>query len=415
MNSNCGSTVKVFKNKFFHLFLILILLSAVSCNKNKTQKFDAFEISEDYLTEPDSIPPFWKSTVGEVSDFLKDNVAKGQVEVFGKSAGNRPISAVLYGNARKGTGTSTFSGSLGFGNVQAYRGQDHSKTVYLGMGSVHGGEFEGIVGIVNLVSVLETGKDIRGKEWPGITAAAAKLDRIILIPVMNPDGRSRVPLRMESHRGTSNFVYEFFNTGCKSDGTLLGWPGVKEFIPLDFKMTDFPGGYPNDAGVNIMHDDFLGEIQPETKALLDLCNREKPDLVINMHTGAPPRDYFIRMHRPFAEPALDATFEALYRKVHSTLTILGMQGTNDPEAETDLSRVPKGAYNLDAAINLHCGALSVVIESPAHGFSGYDRTGEIVMQTPEMILDAQLVCHQEAMKFLAESGGRSQWTPGRGK
>ena len=34
--------------------------------------------------------------------------------------------------------------------------------------AVHGGEFEGIVGMVNLISVIETGKDLRGREWPGI-------------------------------------------------------------------------------------------------------------------------------------------------------------------------------------------------------------------------------------------------------
>jgi hypothetical protein len=32
----------------------------------------------------------------------------------------------------------------------------------MGMACVHGGEFEGIVGVVNLLSVLETGKDLRG-------------------------------------------------------------------------------------------------------------------------------------------------------------------------------------------------------------------------------------------------------------
>ena len=49
---------------------------------------------------------------------------------------------------------------------------------------------------MNLISVLETGKDLRGKPWPEITAAAAKLDRIILIPITNVDGRARVPYRM---------------------------------------------------------------------------------------------------------------------------------------------------------------------------------------------------------------------------
>ncbi len=32
-----------------------------------------------------------------------------------------------------------------------------------------------------------------------------------------------------------------------------------------------------------------------------------------------------------------------------------------------------------------------------------------LLYTLEMFLDAQLICHQEAMMFLAESGGRSHW------
>jgi hypothetical protein len=164
-----------------------------------------------------------------------------------------------------------------------------------------------------------------------------------------------------------------------------------------------------------MHDDFFGDRQPETQALFDLLVSEKPDLVINMHTGAPPGNYFMRMHWPFAEPALDQAFEGLYVKVHTGLALAGLQDTRDPAIEANLSRIPRGVYNLDAAINLHCGALSVVVESPSHSFSGTNRAGELVLQTPGMILDAQLVCHQEAMKYLAESGGRSKWTVGRAR
>ena len=49
---------------------------------------------------------------------------------------------------------------------------------------------------MNLIAVLETGTDLRGQAWPEIMAAAAALDRIVLIPILNADGRSRVPLRM---------------------------------------------------------------------------------------------------------------------------------------------------------------------------------------------------------------------------
>ena len=87
-----------------------------------------------------------------------------------------------------------------------------------------------------------------------------------------------------------------------------------------------------------------------------------------------------------------------------------MQSTSDVNIEADPNHSPQGVYNLDCALNLHCGVLSVVVEAPSHQFSGTNRAGEPVLQTPEMILNAELAVHLEAMKFLAETGGRSKWT-----
>ena len=320
--------------------------------------------------------------------------------------------AVFYGKQRKGKGTTTFSGACGIRNLAPFRGPDHDKTVYLGLGGVHGFELEGIIGIVNLISVMESGKDLNGREWPEIINVMNRIDRIILVPLLNPDGRARVPVRLAVHRGSSKDAYinhEYLNTGGKPDGTLIGWPDVKEFIPMDFSTVGFPGGYPNDAGFNLMHDDFFGTLQPETQALFDLAALEKPDLVINMHTGAPGNNYFIRMHRPFCEASLKPVFDSLYTYVHTGLTLRGMQSTNDVKVEADPTDAPQGVYNLDCALNLHCGALSVVVEAPSHGFSGTNRSGEPVLQTPEMIINAELVVHLDAMKFLAETGGRSKW------
>ncbi|MCY7359651.1 MAG: hypothetical protein LH609_19790 [Rudanella sp.] len=55
----------------------------------------------------------------------------------------------------------------------------------------------------------------------------------------------------------------------------------------------------------------------------------------------------------------------------------------------------------------------MLIESPSHGFSGKTDHGEAVVHTPEMLIDAQLICHQTALQFLAAKGGRSSWTPAR--
>ncbi len=411
---NTKSQFPGFTPYIIFLFLIFTTLGCDSIDQDhKSDKPVAysFDIPEDYLNEPEDIPPFWLTTVDEVNTFLQENVKKGQIEIIGTSAGGRPIHAVVYGEPRQGKGTSTFSGSLGFRDERAYRGPDHEKTVYLGMAAVHGGEFEGIVGMVNLISVLETGKDLRGKEWPGVGEFVTKLNRLILIPIMNPDGRARIPLRMEAFRENDYTVAEFLNTGGKPDGTITGWPQIKEFIPMDFSLPGFPGGYPNDAGVNIQHDDFFGKLQPETQALFDLAARERPDLILNMHTGA----VHMRMDRPFGEPALTPAFDKLYSYVHSAFALNGLQGTDDPEVAGNPGRANMGTFNLDGALNLHCGALSVVVESPSHGFSTIDGSGKTVRMTPDMIVDAQIICHREAIRFLVETGGRSAWTPSRNK
>lgn len=365
-----------------------------------------FAIRRDYLAESEHIPAFWQGSYDEVDRFLETHVRKGTVRIIGRSAGNRAIRAAFYGQPRQGKGTSTFSGSLGFGDARAFIGPDHGKKVYMALCGVHGGEFEGMMGAVNLLSVIETGADLRGKTWPGIAEVVKSLDRIIVIPIAQPDGRVRVPVRMLKHYGTDYNVHEYFNTGAKPDGTIIGWPQVKEHIPLDFSKTQFPGGYPNDAGVNLMHDDFFGARQPETQALFDLTAAERPDLIMNMHTGA----LFMHPLKPFVEPVLMPIWEQLYRKVMTGLTTAGLARTDDPAVEANPARERQSTYNLDTALNLHCGALSVVVESPAHDYSPAERLGKPFRQTPELLLDAQMICHEQAMRFLAETGGRTVWT-----
>ena len=370
-------------------------------------------IPRDYLLEAPNPPDFWVSTVDGVAGFLRERVRTGKVEVIGASAGGRPIRAVIYGHAREGKGTTTFSGAIGAGAMRAYFGPDFDKRVYLAMASVHGGEFEGIVGLVNLLSVLETGKDLRGRPWPEIVAAAGQIDRLIVIPIVNVDGRARVPLRIEAFRGTDGTIAQYMNTGGWPDGRLIGWPECKVFIPLDMSRTQFPGGYPNDNGINIMHDDFLGARQPETQALLELAARERPDLILNLHTGAGWENYYTRMLRPVAEDVLTPAFNGLYRAVQTGLALAGLQASGDPAVEADPARAPRNVFNLDNALDFHCGALSVVVESPSHGYAGKNPQGGEVRQSADRLLDAQLVVQQEAMKYLVNAGGRARWAGGK--
>jgi len=371
-------------------------------------------IRAEYAREADAVPEFWLTGNEEVEHFLKRTVAKGQLAILAESAGGRPIWAVFYGTPRQGQGTTTYSGSLGLGDVAAYLGPDWRKKVMLIMGGVHASEFEGIVGIVNLIAVLEQGADLRGRPWPKLTQMAAQVDRLILIPIVNVDGRARLPLRMEPYRGTDNLPHQYLTSGAWLDGTNIGWPRCKEFIPLDFTRTEFPGSYSNDAGVNLQHDDFFGRPQPETRALLDLAARERPDIILNMHTGAPRHNYYMRMLTPFLEEALVPAQKGLYKYVHTGLTLAGLQGSSDPDLEANPERQPpQWPFNLDTALSLHCGALAVTIESPSHSFSGTNQAGKVVRHTPDQLVDAQLIAYQESLRYLVEQGGRSRWAPGK--
>lgn len=405
---------KIFLRKSVLNFIVFIMfISLAVFTLQAENKHKKFNVPESYLEEAKDIPPFWITTTSEVNDYIKNNVRKGTFRTIGYSAGKRPIQAVFYGSPREGTGTTTYSGSEAINNIGKFRGKDNNKTVYMCLAGVHGFELEGIMGAVNLISVFETGKDLNGNSWPQIESLLDSIDRIIIIPMLNPDGRARIPIRMESHKGhnpDAYIVHEYLNTGGIKNGKIIGWPDVKEYIPMDFSDFEFPGGYPNDNGVNIMHDDFFGYVQPETRALFDLVAIEKPDLIMNMHTGVHRDDYFMRILPIEYDLGYLAVFKGLYTAVHTKLTKEGLKKTSDIQKEAT-PEVKKGklSYNLNTALNLHCGALCVTVEDASHGYSGIYDDGKPVTQTPQKILKAELTAHQEAMKFLKRTGGRSKW------
>lgn len=368
-------------------------------------------IPESHLRKDQSRPAFWVNGPEEIDACVRRILSKGTWETIGKSAGGRDIKAYFLGEPRRHKPTTTGSGAYGAYNMEALMGSDPDFRVFVSIAGVHGSEFEGIVQAINMISILETGKDLRGKPWPEISKLAGEIRRIIIIPIMNVDGRARLPFFIEPYMGTSGKVHQYLTLGAWMDGRLIGWPECKEHIPLDFSKVRFPGAYPNDNGVNIQHDDFFGQPQPETRRLLDLLRREGADLTLNWHTGAPLENYYTRLHREFIHPSLDLHFREIYRRIHTRLTKEGLQSTNDVELEADPDLAPIGTFNLDTAINLHSGALPILIEQACHGRSGTNRNGEVVEPDLDRILDEGLYTNIEAMRYLVETGGRIKWTP----
>lgn len=397
--------------KVFMLSFVLLL-----CGCAGSVSDFPYDVPKEYLEEREDIPPYWLATTKEIENFMKTRVHEGTCEVLGKSAGGRPIYAVSYGTPRQGKGTSTYSGASSVRKIGAYRGPDNDKKVYMAIAGVHGFELEGIVGAMNLISVLETGKDLNGTEWPDIVSMKDSLDRIVIVPLCNPDGRDRLPIRMEKFRGhapDAYHVHEYLNTGGRDGGKLIGWPDCKEYVPMPFDRFEFPGTYPNDNGYNLMHDNFFGDMQPETRILCDLAEREKPDVLTNMHTGVSRDNYFMEVLSPSVgayAPMLLKVWEDFYRDAHTALTLKGLKKTMDLEKETTPRPVSgAGNMNLSSVLSFHCGALVVTVENGSHGYTGVYDDGTPVDHSPLKILTSELTLHESAMKFLCERGGVEQW------
>ncbi len=404
------------KQLFISICLALLMLTA--CQWHENADSFPYNVPAEYLEEASEIPDFWLSTTKEVETYLKTNVKKGKVELLGKSAGGRPIYAVSYGEGRRGRGTTTFSAATGINKIRTYRGPESDKLVYMAIAAVHGSELEGIVGVMNMISVFETGKDLNGKTWPQLESMTDSLDRIVLIPICNPDGRDRLPIRMEKFRGhepDAFTVHEYLNTGGTENGKLIGWPACKEYVPMDFDQFEFPGCYPNDNGYNIQHDNFFGELQPETRIIFDLAERERPDILLNLHTGVSREDYFIEVCPPCVgavSPLLENVWYDFYKAVHTELTLGGFRETDDVVKESTprkLEHRGSGNFNLSSALSFLCGALTVTIEDGSHGYTGIYPDGSPVEHTPLKILNAELTLHQSAMQFLLENGGVDSW------
>ena len=228
------------------------------------------------------LPEYWRSTIEDLEDTLK-LVKKGTVKQVGVSAGKRPIYKIEYGKSNVKLGRANLSSALGARDIKCFAdktGEDYVPTLFL-CGSVHGGEFEGTMALLNLIKLMETGTDYAGVEHPELLSLMEQI-HLVLIPIANPDGRSRVPYR--SVVGMSFEEFRYYDQGTWKNGELCGWPGCKTIHPIKDEC-EFLGAYFNDDGVNMVHEDFFGKVSNESTALLDVCRYDVPDLTIQLHGG----------------------------------------------------------------------------------------------------------------------------------
>jgi len=306
------------------------------------------------VLSPVPIPPFWKVRLADIEETVR-NVKVGKVSVIARSPGGHPVYAVAYGTPNLSPATTNFSGALGAGHIPSFKDEAAGPQSIILVAGSHGSEPEGTAALVNLIQMVETGKDYCGQTDERLLELFKKY-RVVIIPCHNPDGRHRSP---DSLNGADIQAARAFMQGTWKDGTPIGWPACKRYQPLDPKAVASLGGYPNDDGYNLMHDAAIGDIRTdEVRGLLKLILDERADLVVHFHSHQTDTEIL-----PPSMGMLDTQRQQIlaYRKrLYEFLSARNLPVT--PISTPDGSRSWVWSLNLATLTSLGTGALSPVIE-----------------------------------------------------
>ena len=264
------------------------------------------------------------------------------------------------------------------------------RAVLVFQGAIHGCEFEGTVVGLNLLNVLETGRDLRGKPWPTLQREGSTL-RTLVIPFASPDGREHAPVRHLIN--ASPELTEWITNGTWKDGKPLKYPSHKAHWPLPTAQIGHIGGYFNDHGVNLEYDWIHPDPQPETVALKRFYLEERPDAVLLSHTNA---GSWVETPPPTIPDAFQHQVQRLSGQVRGRLVREGFgfprfSWIHEPEWSGPMLTQGAGVYHL-------CGALPFVVEFPCGS-----RPRPF---TFEQILDAGLTVMEEIYSFANRDGFR---------
>jgi hypothetical protein len=266
-----------------------------------------------------------------------------------------------------------------------------TKPVLLIVGGIHGGELEGIVAVLNLIHVLETGADYRGVRHDYITAVKDQF-RWLLIPCMNPDGRARISI--DTFVGLSTEDFRYYMQGTWKDGTLCDWPACKEIHPI-LEASSFLGAYFNDNGINMMHDNFFSPMANETQLLLELAEREAVDATVLLHGGANTVNHILPLHY-----ATGRILDLQNQFIEQLTNAKTAQNLKFWPMYNNLTLSPVDAppsFNFTSALHHVSGGMSMTYECNM----GLEAPGEKF--TYEEMINSHFVLFEQLTKFIADN------------
>lgn len=340
---------------------------------------------------PDERPPeFWVGSLEELDGRLTE-LDRGEVDELATSPGGRSVRLVTYGDPEEFESRANFNSAVAARDPSSYADRsEREKPVVFFVGPVHGHEVEGLTGLCNLLSILETGRDLRGREQSTLRELADEC-RVVILPCGNPDGLAR--FEPDSLRGLTLADLEFWGQGTWADDGLIGWPDAKQRHPMTGDNVGFLGCYFNDDGVNPMHDEFFDPMGPEAPAILETVRQEAPDVTVSLHShGYPPT-----FHRSKYVPTdVQADSRAVHREYNTLLAELDIPRLYLHDVAAESGRPPP-YFNLVSAAYHVSGTTGILHECP-HGLTDEDMCDI----SHEGILDAQLALYEAVLRHAVE-------------
>lgn len=335
------------------------------------------------------IPLFFKSKLADIDAEIA-LIKTGKAEKIATSPGGLSVYGIFYGEKENLNKQANYNSAVGARNPAFFAAKDEqTKPVIFFIGPVHGQEPEGIVGLVNLIHIAETGKDYRGKAWPELKSYFEQC-RVIIIPCGNPDGRKRCPY--DSFVGLPVETMTKYGQGTKKDGTLWRWPQSKSLHPMKGDV-DILGAYYNDAGINIMHDEFFSPMAVETSAIFKIAMEEAPDITVSLHSCSCKPFIIQNSHAPhfMKERIADLAKNLNQKYIDLQLPNMG-PGWGISVSVDDMEPPPQKSFNMVSALHYASGSMAFTFESP----HGTIEDGA----TYNEILDVQLVLYEEMFSYI---------------
>jgi len=323
-------------------------------------------------------PPFWKSRLSDL-EAAAQSAKVLHCEEIGQSAGGRSILAFSLGEFEPVSSTATISSAMASDRPGSYYDHKERQRPSLTLiGSIHGGETEGLALALSLIHLLETGKDTLGRERPHLVESLQRI-RLNIIPCLNPDGRAAAAVDHLSGAGLEDLF--LVQQGVFPDGTLFRGRRVKETQPIPAGMLAHQGGYYNADGVNLQHDDFFGpKLAPESMAIRDLFRREIPDAFLTMHAHGGPAAFLVP--DSFISPGMqNKQVEA------ATFGLARLHAAGIPFLPSDQIVTPPWSFFFQTWLHHMTGATPLLFEF-CHGMEMHPQSLETILETGFQVFEA---------------------------